>query len=926
MGERMRAFDWAATPLGAPSLWSQTLRAAVSLCLAAAGPMALYWGSDYRLLYNDAYAPFLAERHPAALGQPARVIWPEIWASLEAELEQVRTSGRGISRERQPFVLLRFGRPQNTWWTDSLTPITGEEGKVAGLLSTALETTDHIAAERRLQESETYLRLVLDSSVNGLYGIDRSGRTTLCNTAFLRMLGFACEQDVLGTSLHEIIHHSHPDGSHYDGAACPIYAVAQTGKPCHVESELFFRLDGTSFPVEYWVHPILRDGKLHGAVCTFIDISERRAAAEALRESENRFRQIADSAPVPMWVTRLDRKRAFVNRAYVDFLGISYDEAVDFDWRHVIHPDDVKRIYVEQIEKEAALEPFTLEARYRGPNGSWRWLRSESQPRWDADGKHIGFIGVAYDVTVAKRAALELEAANVTLEARVEARTRERDQAWKYSQDLQAVVGANGPILAANQAWHTVLGWEPQEVVGRQYLDFAVNGARDNNAEALKIALDTELPPFETQQRHKDGSTRWISWVAAPAGSIVYASGRNITAEKNAAAALHATQEQLRQSQKMEAVGQLTGGIAHDFNNLLTGITGSLDVLQARLQQGRGAEALRYITAAQNNAARAAALVHRLLAFSRRQTLDSRVLDINHLVTDMRELIGRTAGPAIGMAFHAGIDVWPVFADPNQLENALLNLCINARDAMPDGGDLIIATENLVLDRTAAGGLSLSPGPYVSLTVRDTGTGMTPDIAARAFDPFFTTKPIGQGTGLGLSMIYGFARQSGGQVRIDSTPGQGTTLSLYLPRHEGDLPEAASQAPAEMPGPDAGRGVSVLIVDDEPTIRMLAAEVLEELGYTTAEAADAASARAIIESSVCIDLLITDVGLPGGMNGRQLADLARQLRPGLPVLIITGYAENALVDSAGLAPGMLVLTKPFTMDMLATRIKGLMAG
>jgi PAS domain S-box-containing protein len=395
-----------------------------------------------------------------------------------------------------------------------------------------------------------------------------------------------------------------------------------------------------------------------------------------------------------MWVTKLDRKRAFVNRAYVDFLGISYEQAVDFDWRTILHPDDLPRITAAQIANEASLKPFTLEARYKNVAGEWRWIRSESQPRWTADGAHDGFIGVAYDVTASKQAALELEKLNATLEARVEARTRERDLAWKHSQDLQAVVNSHGVVLAANDAWYGVLGWQPAHIVGRSYLDFVHPGSQPSSAEALAQATRSDIGAVEILMQHRDGGTRFVSWVATPADGLIYASGRNITAEKRAAAALETAQDQLRQSQKMEAVGQLTGGIAHDFNNLLTGITGTLEVLQIRLAQGRLTDASRYITAAQGAAKRAGALTHRLLAFSRRQTLDPKITDVNNLTAGMEDLVRRTVGPSVTMEFMQGKDLWTTLVDRNQLENALLNLCINARDAMPEGGTLTIQTAN----------------------------------------------------------------------------------------------------------------------------------------------------------------------------------------------------------------------------------------
>jgi len=384
-------------------------------------------------------------------------------------------------------------------------------------------------------------------------------------------------------------------------------------------------------------------------------------------------------------------------------------------------------------------------------------------------------------------------------------------------------------------------------------------------------------------------------------------------------------QDALRQAQKMEAVGQLTGGLAHDFNNLLTGIVGSLELLKTRVAQGRIGDLDRYIIAAQGAASRAASLTHRLLAFARRQTLDPKVINPNKLITDMQELVQRTVGPEIQVETVLAIGLWPTLCDPNQLENALLNLCINARDAMPDGGRLTIETANTWLDERAARERDTQPDQYVAICVTDTGTGMPPEVQARAFDPFFTTKPNGQGTGLGLSMIYGFAQQSGGHVRIYSEEGAGTTVRIYLPRHRGDADGA--EAPPELAeAPRAEAGQTVLVVDDEPTVRMLVAEVLKELGYAVIEAADGGSGLTVLQSDARIDLLVTDVGLPGGVNGRQLADAARQVRPALKVLFMTGYATNAAVGNGHLELGMHVITKPFAMEMLANRINAIITG
>jgi signal transduction histidine kinase len=383
-------------------------------------------------------------------------------------------------------------------------------------------------------------------------------------------------------------------------------------------------------------------------------------------------------------------------------------------------------------------------------------------------------------------------------------------------------------------------------------------------------------------------------------------------------------EDTLRQSQKMEAIGQLTGGIAHDFNNLLTGIIGSLELMNTRITQGRINDLDRYIAAARGAAKRAASLTHRLLAFARRQALDPKPTNVNQLVAGMEELIRRTMGREVEIEIAGAVGLWLTLVDQNQLENALLNLCINARDAMPGGGRLTIETANKWLDEHAAHERDLPAGQYVSLCVTDTGSGMTPDVIKRAFDPFFTTKPAGQGTGLGLSMIHGFMRQSGGQVRAYSEVGHGTTMCLYFPRHRGAKQEADAVEDISA-APQTGAGERVLVVDDEPTVRMLVAEVLQEFGYVAIEASDGFEGLRVLKSGTPIDLLVTDVALPGGMNGRQLADAARVLRPSLRVLFITGYAENALVGNGHLEPGMQVMTKPFAMEALASRIQDMLS-
>jgi signal transduction histidine kinase len=388
---------------------------------------------------------------------------------------------------------------------------------------------------------------------------------------------------------------------------------------------------------------------------------------------------------------------------------------------------------------------------------------------------------------------------------------------------------------------------------------------------------------------------------------------------------LRLAEQALHQAQKMEAIGQLTGGIAHDFNNLLASINGNLELLEMRLIQGRAAEVDRYTAAAKGAAHRAAILTQRLLAFSRRQTLDPRPTDINRLIVGMEDLIRRSVGPSVEVEVVGARGLWLTKIDPSQLENALLNLCINSRDAMaPTGGRLTIETANKCFDQRAGSERDLSPGQYISLSVSDTGSGMTAEVIARAFDPFFTTKPLGEGTGLGLSMVYGFVRQSGGQVHIYSEVGQGTTVCLYLPRLVDAVPRVDQvEEPTVASDMQRGEGETVLVIDDEPAIRTLVVEVLREHGYRAIEADSGPSGLRILRSAARIDLLVTDIGLPGGMNGRQVADTAREERPELKVLFITGFAESAIISNGNLPAGMAVITKPFALTALSQKIRDL---
>jgi PAS domain S-box-containing protein len=554
---------------------------------------------------------------------------------------------------------------------------------------------------------------------------------------------------------------------------------------------------------------------------------------------------------------------------------------------------------------------FTAEAWRCRKDGSRFWAMVVLDPIYD-NGKIIGFAKITRDMTEQRAAQLRA----------LESERRFRLLVQGVIDYAIYMLSPEGQITNWNAGAQRIKGYTEDEIVGAHFSCFYTPEDIDAGlpAKALATALRDGHYEAEGWRRRKGGDRFWAN-VALDA---IYDDGqlvgfakitRDLTERREA-------QNQLFQAQKMEAVGQLTGGLAHDFNNLLTGISGSLELMKARLEQGRIGDLDRYIASAQGAISRAAALTHRLLAFARRQTLDPKPTAPNMLITGMKEMVQRTVGPEVTVETALATGLWSTLCDPNQLENAILNLCLNGRDAMPNGGSLTVETANVRVDRRDAREHDMQPGEYVAICVTDTGTGMSPDVVGRAFDPFFTTKSNGQGTGLGLSMIYGFAKQSGGQAWIDSEVNVGTTVCVYLPRYQGEVNQETPQA--QMPGPlRAEDGETVLIVDDEPSVRMLITEVLAELGYAAIAAADGASGLKVLQSDVRVDLLITDVGLPGGMNGREMVDAAWQCRPNLRVLFITGYADDVAITDARLAPGTHLLAKPFTMESLARRVRSI---
>ncbi len=746
----------------------------------------------------------------------------------------------------------------------------------------------------------------------------------------------------------------------------PIYRAVLQGQ-VRTYSERRFTLQREGKESDFWLdltYSPIRDenAQVAGILVTAIETNERRRIAlelqrrseeslKAQRDTEERLQlALAATDAVGTWDWNIGEDRFIADAHFAQLHGIDPALASQLpisDYLQGVHPED--RALIARSIKHCITHGTEYAEEYRllRADGELRWVFARGRCYKDHHGRPVRFLGAALDLTERKHT----------------------EQALRQSQtELQLIINAM-PILISyvdheerfrlnNAAYLDWYGLTPQELYGRTIRDVIGEEAYFLRAPYIAEALAGRSCSFSLYTPHRDGSNRHALMNYLPRhgadgavnGFYIFVIDEterkkteealrnlNETLEERVSARTEQlaqanqrlqnemfererAEDALRHAQKMEAVGQLTGGIAHDFNNMLTGIIGSLDLMQRYIADGRSHEIGRFTEAAVSSANRAAALTHRLLAFSRRQSLDRKTLDVNELIHSLEDLIRRTKGDPIDLTLRLAEDVWAISTDVSQLENALLNLVINARDAMPNGGELLIETANVYLDGSDITTLEpVKAGDYLMLAVSDNGTGMTPSVRAKAFDPFFTTKPIGQGTGLGLSMIYGFAQQSGGHVSLDSLPDQGTCVRLYLPRlnllePEQPIVETLSTAPA------ARSGETVVVVEDDPAVRMLVLDLLKELGYLAHEAADASAALPLLESDLRVDLLVTDVGLPG-MNGRQLAEIARQHRPGLKVLFMTGYAQKATERQGFLEDGMDMVAKPFSLDVLANKIR-----
>ncbi|MBU0557110.1 MAG: PAS domain-containing protein [Alphaproteobacteria bacterium] len=792
-----------------------------------------------------------------------------------------------------------------------------------------------VGERRRVEAERDHARALLTNFVEAMPGVvyakDRDGRLLIGNHGTSELIGKA-PQDFIGRTDLEVLEDKHQ--------AAIVMATDQrimaSGRSEQIEEDVNFP-DGRRAIWLSTKSPLRdADGTVVGLVGTSLDITERKAIEASHREIEERYRLAIGATSDVIWDWRLADGHVIWNEALVTRFGHAQEQTSAQWWLDHIHPDDRERI---EQSIHAVIDhggtSWTDEYRFQRADGSYAFVLDRGTVLRSEDGAPLRMIGAMLDQTERKAA----EAALAESEERLRLATEASDIGFWDVDIIEDVL-----IWPARTKG--MFGISPDVPVSMR--DFYA-GLHPDDFEATSAAFAAAADPdqralYDVEYRtvgKEDGIVRWV----AAKGRGEFEEGRcvrvvgvaiDVTARKADEARLLELNERLelrvaeevaertkaedalRQSQKMEAVGQLTGGIAHDFNNMLAVVVGSLDLLTRRMGDS-DPRARRYVDAAMDGARRAAQLTQRLLAFSRQQPLKPEAIDANKLVAGMSDLLRHTLPDIQPETVLAG-GLWRTFADPNQLENVILNLAVNARDAMTDGGKLTVETANCHLDaHYAAGHLGVPAGQYVMIAVSDTGSGMPEEVIAKAFDPFFTTKEVGRGTGLGLSQVYGFVKQSGGHVKIYSEVGQGTTVKVYLPRLMGAV-EEVEFAQTDNALPLGERREVILVVEDEPGVRQFSVDALTELGYRVLEADGAAAALKLIDAHPEIALMFTDVVMPE-VNGRKLAEAARQRRPDLKVLFTTGYTRNAVVHNGVLDPGVHLIGKPFTVEELATAVR-----
>ncbi|MCA1245277.1 PAS domain S-box protein [Massilia sp. MS-15] len=692
----------------------------------------------------------------------------------------------------------------------------------------------------------------------------------------------------------------------------------------YVDQELTLHRSGA--PEQVWMNldysPVVdENGGIVGVLAVVIETSLKIKAEAALRESEVKFRTFAQAMPHHVWTAPADGRLDWFNQRVYAYSGVREGELDGDAWASIIHPDDLPTVVERWSASIAAGIEYEVEFRIRRQDGAYRWHLVRGVPMRNEHGEVVRWIGSNTDIEEQKATAQALVSLNATLEEQVSVRTAERDRIWRLSKDIMLIADFNASLTAVNPAFMSTLGWREQDVIGTSFLDFVHPDDVQATIERVSsLSSGAHVFRFENRYRRVDGTYCTLSWTAVPDAHFIHAIGRDITAELQHAEAMRQTEAALQQAQKMETIGKLTGGVAHDFNNLLQVISGNLQLMAAEVNampsvRRRAENALASVE-------RGAKLASSLLSFARKQPLEPKVIKVGRLITGIEDMLRRSLGEEIEMESVVSGGLWSTSVDIVQLENAILNLAINARDAMDGLGKLTIEVNNALLDAAyCTTHPDVSPGQYVVIAVTDTGSGMTPEVMRQAFEPFFSTKAEGKGTGLGLSMVYGLVKQSGGHIKIYSEIGEGTTIKLYLPR---SLDAEDAYVPLETQ-PVVGGSETVLVVEDDDAVRATAVDILTTLGYRVLKANDASAALTVIDSGVHIDLLFTDVVMPGPLRSPELARKAKERLPALAVLFTSGYTENAIVHGGRLDRGVELIGKPYTTEGLARKIRHVLA-
>ena len=801
VGRLLARYDWVTSPVGSPENWPETLVSALNLMLPAGAEIVLFWGPEYCAFYNDAYAPTIGDKHPSALGRPAHESWSELWDDLEPMLRHVRDTGETFSARDRPFYIERSGYGEEVYFDISYSAVRLPEGAIGGVLCIVSETTERVRAARTLQEDRARLSQMFDQAPGFMAVLRQPGNVIeLANESYQQLVG---ERDLIGKQLHTAL----PEIAH-QGFIELLDQVVESGEPYRGENVRVTLQRASGQPPEErvldFIYQPITDAEGHTSAVFVegVDVTERERRAEALRESEARFRLLADSLPALVWINDAEGRIIFANQAFHMLLGMAPGDLREKGWGSIVHRDDLPGFQAYGRRRLAQPKSFSRDVRLCHADGSVRWFHIEARPR-KLGGSFEGYVGCGLDVS-------DAHAAGEALERRVEERT----------------------------------------------------------AELIEQIAERER--------------------------------------------VEAT---LAQMQRLEAVGQLTSGVAHDFNNLLTVVLGNMSMIERAVEtagiDGKTKQRLGHVRVA---AERGAKLTAQLLAFSRRQRLETKVVSLNDVIRGMQDLLHSTLGGGVAIETNLAPQLWSALVDPTQIELVILNLAINARDAMDVGGTLSVSTENATLGAPARSE-EPSPGEYVAVRVTDTGSGMTEEVAAKAFEPFFTTKDVGKGSGLGLAQVYGFAKQSGGGVRIDSQVGRGTRVSVFLPRAARAAEEATSIR-SERISTEIVEGRTVLVLDDDDAVRSVTVEELRAAGCVVVEASNGTSALAQLDENEGIEAVVADFAMPG-MNGAEFARRALAKRREIPIIFVTGYADLAALSDV---PDEDVIQKPYPAGAIVERL------